>query len=100
MNYRKVKLIVIVKDLTVYNVTAVTKDNNNIELFPYYRHTINSMCFKTFTQSTAMYEWLHRLASSNMMHVTLISNDFDSKLYDINFINISDMTVTRHYYNA
>ena len=99
MNFRKVKLLVIVNGLTVYNVTAVTTQNNNIELFPYTRNTVNSMTEKSFETSTFMYNWLDKLCSNNNMKPRLISKDFDSSLYDINFISLSDNTVTRHYYN-
>ena len=99
MNYRKVKLIVLVNHLTVYNVTAVTKQNNNIELFPYLRNTINSMTEKTFNTSSDMYNWIEKLCSTNLMKPTLIGESFGAKLYDINFVSLTDNTITRLYFN-
>ena len=102
MNYRKVKLIVVCNKFTVYNVTAITANNNNIELFPYSRNTINSLYEKSFENSHDFYNWINKLCSANMLKPRLISKDFGSNLYDINVIDISrqpDISVTRHYYN-
>lgn len=81
-------------DIIIYLLTLYGTTKKNLLTFLQLPQR-DAPTFYSFSQVTA---YIKRLAKNNGFYIDIVSNDFNSVLYDINFIDISNDTPRVDHY--